>query len=142
MARGKNHGLSKQVLFIGRHYRMNWLALLLLTVLSLHLQAWPCLARDTQQNKIQDVALADLPQEAQATLRLIKKGGPFPYQRDGIVFGNFERQLPIKQRGYYHEYTVPTPGSRDRGARRIIAGREKEYYYTDNHYRTFRRIRE
>jgi ribonuclease T1 len=69
-------------------------------------------------------------------------GGPFPYARDGIVFGNFEKQLPPRQRGYYHEYTVKTPWRSDRGPRRIIAGREDEYYYTDDHYRSFRRIRE
>jgi ribonuclease T1 len=89
-----------------------------------------------------EVALAALPVQAQQMLALIKKGGPFPYQRDGIVFGNFERRLPIRNRGYYHEYTVPTPGARDRGARRIIAGAAAEYYYTDDHYETFRRIRE
>lgn len=97
------------------------------------------------------VMLADLPPEARHTLQLIHKGGPFPYPRkDGSSFGNFERRLPQQARGYYREYTVPTPGSRDRGARRIIAGQGKtadvgtsgEYYYTDDHYRTFRRIRE
>ena len=120
----------------------NRLWILLLAAFALQLYAGNCFARDTPQNHIGEVEVGELPKEAQTTLRLIKRGGPFPYQRDGIVFGNFERQLPIKQRGYYHEYTVPTPGSRDRGARRIIAGREKEYYYTDDHYRTFRRIRE
>ena len=88
------------------------------------------------------VLLAELPYEAQQTLVLIKNDGPFPYRRDGIVFGNYEKHLPLRQRGYYREYTVKTPGSRDRGARRIIAGRADEYYYTDDHYRSFRRIRE
>ena len=88
------------------------------------------------------VLLAELPYEAQQTLVLIKNGGPFPYRRDGIVFGNYEKHLPLRQRGYYREYTVKTPGSRDRGARRIVAGRADEYYYTDDHYRSFRRIRE
>ena len=88
------------------------------------------------------VLLAELPREAQQTLVLIKNDGPFPYRRDGIVFGNYEKHLPLRQRGYYREYTVKTPGSRDRGARRIIAGRTDEYYYTDDHYRSFRRIRE
>ena len=88
------------------------------------------------------VLLAELPYEAQQTLVLIKNGGPFPYRRDGIVFGNYEKHLPLRQRGYYREYTVKTPGSRDRGARRIVAGRSDEYYYTDDHYRSFRRIRE
>ena len=88
------------------------------------------------------VLLADLPVEAQRTLALIKKDGPFPYDRDGVTFGNYEKRLPLRQRGYYHEYTVKTPGSRNRGARRIIAGRESEFYYTDDHYRSFRRIQE
>jgi ribonuclease T1 len=91
---------------------------------------------------IDDVSLADLPHEARQTLQLVKQGGPFPYRRDGVVFGNFERRLPIRPRGYYHEYTVPTPGERTRGARRIIAGGEADYYYTGDHYQTFRRIRE
>jgi len=81
-----------------------------------------------------------LPIEARQTLALIKAGGPFPYQRDGAVFGNREGLLPKRERGYYREYTVKTPGAKDRGARRIVAGRAKEYYYTDDHYRSFRRI--
>lgn len=88
------------------------------------------------------ILVADLPYEAQRTLTLIKTGGPFPYSRDGIVFGNYEKRLPLKKRGYYSEYTVKTPGRRDRGPRRIIAGEAAEYYYTDDHYQTFRRIRE
>jgi ribonuclease T1 len=88
------------------------------------------------------IALAELPAEARSTLALIHRGGPFPYDRDGVVFGNFERALPARERGYYREYTVPTPGVKSRGARRIIAGRGGELYYTDDHYRTFRRIRE
>jgi len=91
-----------------------------------------------------DIAYADLPPEAHQTLHLIKRGGPFPHRRDGVVFGNFERHLPIRPRGYYREYTVPTPGLRNRGARRIVAGdaAHAEYYYTQDHYRTFRRIQE
>jgi len=83
-----------------------------------------------------------LPPEAQATLRLIASHGPFPYDRDGVVFGNFEHRLPEQPRGYYHEYTVPTPGARNRGARRIITGGDppRNFYYTDDHYRTFRPI--
>jgi ribonuclease T1 len=99
--------------------------------------------------EIKDIAFADLPPEAHQTLRLINKGGPFPYKRDGLIFGNFERHLPKKPRGYYLEFTVPTPGERTRGARRIIAGRgapgdwrRAEYYYTEDHYQTFWRIRE
>jgi ribonuclease T1 len=83
----------------------------------------------------------ELPPEARETIRLIRRGGPFPYERDGTVFGNFEKRLPLKERGYYREYTVKTPGARDRGARRIVAGRGGELYYTDDHYRTFKRIR-
>ena len=81
-----------------------------------------------------------LPAQARETLDLIDAGGPFPYDRDGSVFGNFERRLPAHQRGYYHEYTVPTPGSRDRGARRIVTGRDDEIYYTDDHYDSFRAV--
>jgi ribonuclease T1 len=88
------------------------------------------------------VALPDLPPEARQTLALIRKGGPFPYDRDGIVFGNREKLLPQRERGWYLEYTVPTPGARNRGARRIVAARSGEFYYTDDHYASFRRIRE
>ena len=99
---------------------------------------------------IGDVPAAALPREAQATLGLIKAGGPFPYARDASVFGNREKMLPQRQRGYYSEYTVNTPGARDRGARRIVAGAgasgdartSGEYYYSDDHYNSFRRIRE
>ena len=88
-----------------------------------------------------DVALAAfLPQEAHATLRLIAQGGPFPHSQDGSVFGNREKRLPSKPRGYYHEYTVETPGLGHRGARRIITGGQPPdvYYYTDDHYDSFR----
>jgi ribonuclease T1 len=89
-----------------------------------------------------EVAAADLPPEARRTLALIRAGGPFPYRKDGTTFFNRERRLPPKPRDYYREYTVPTPGARDRGARRIVTGREGEAWYTDDHYRSFRRIRE
>ncbi|MBK7899265.1 MAG: ribonuclease [Azonexus sp.] len=88
------------------------------------------------------IAAADLPIEARQTLALVKQGGPYPYRRDGVVFRNFERLLPLRPRGYYREYTVQTPGSRTRGARRIVAGSSGEYYYTEDHYQSFRRIRE
>jgi ribonuclease T1 len=88
------------------------------------------------------VAAAELPPDARETLVLIRQGGPFPYDRDGVVFGNFERRLPARERGYYREYTVPTPGLKHRGVRRIVAGRAGELYYSDDHYRTFKRIRE
>ena len=92
------------------------------------------------------VDLAELPPEASETLRLIKAGGPFPYDKDGTRFGNRERVLPQRPPDHYTEYTVRTPGERTRGARRIVAGGEPrtsgEYYYTDDHYKSFRRIRE
>ncbi|MDE2430946.1 MAG: ribonuclease [Burkholderiales bacterium] len=90
--------------------------------------------------------LSELPKEARTTLALIKSNGPFPYSKDGVVFGNYESSLPKQKRGYYHEYTVKTPRSRNRGARRIIAGGNPatsgEYYYTEDHYQSFRRIKE
>ncbi|MCA0177730.1 MAG: ribonuclease N1 [Proteobacteria bacterium] len=91
------------------------------------------------------VALAQLPPEAQRTARLIRAGGPFPYEKDATVFGNRERLLPVMPRGFYREYTVPTPGSRDRGARRIVCGgwqaREPDHcFYTDDHYVSYSRI--
>ncbi|MFI7060721.1 ribonuclease domain-containing protein [Kribbella sp. NPDC050124] len=86
------------------------------------------------------VAVAELPNEARDTLKLIDQGGPFPYSRDGVVFGNFEKLLPQQDRGYYREYTVKTPGESDRGARRIVTGKGGERYYTDDHYTSFRRI--
>jgi ribonuclease T1 len=83
-----------------------------------------------------------LPAEAIETLQLIERGGPYPYRQDDGVFGNRESRLPRQSRGYYREFTVETPGSRDRGARRIIAGGQPpvEYFYTDNHYDSFRRF--
>ncbi|HEX4986721.1 MAG TPA: ribonuclease domain-containing protein [Burkholderiales bacterium] len=86
------------------------------------------------------VAAKDLPREARDTLALIHKGGPFPLRRDGTMFGNREGRLPPAPRGAYREYTVPTPGARDRGARRIIARDGRLFWYTDDHYRSFRRI--
>jgi ribonuclease T1 len=85
---------------------------------------------------------SELPSEARETLALIKAGGPFPYAQDGRVFSNREKLLPIQSRGYYREYTVRTPGMRDRGARRIVAGGDSEYYYSADHYRSFKRILE
>ena len=96
-----------------------------------------------ETSHVTGVAEASLPPEARETLRLIDRDGPYPYRRDGIVFKNLEKRLPLKQRGYYREYTVPTPGSRDRGARRIITGEQPPavFYYTDDHYRSFSRIK-
>ncbi len=86
------------------------------------------------------IARAELPPEAIKTLTLIQRGGPFPYRQDGQVFQNREGILPKKQSGYYHEYTVETPGSDDRGARRIVTGASGEYYYTSDHYASFKMI--
>jgi len=93
-----------------------------------------------------EVAAADLPPEARTVLAAIRRGGPFAYAKDGTTFFNREGHLPRRSRGYYSEYTVRTPGARDRGARRIVAGgdsaRSGEYWYTPDHYRSFLRIRE
>ncbi len=88
------------------------------------------------------ISISNLPSEARDALSLIKKGGPFPYPKDGTVFGNREGLLPSKPRGYYKEYTVKTLGRRDRGARRIVTGSNGELYYTDDHYKSFKMIKE
>lgn len=82
-------------------------------------------------------ALSGLPVQVGDTVRLVQRGGPYPYGRDGIEFGNREGLLPDESRGYYREYTVPTPGSDDRGARRVVTGSRDEYYYTGDHYGSF-----
>ena len=93
-----------------------------------------------------EIAAAQLPKEARDVLVRVRSGGPFRYDRDGVVFGNRERLLPAHPRGYYHEYTVPTPGVSHRGARRIVCGGPKTApgtcYYTADHYQSFARIRE
>lgn len=116
-----------------------WLRLLIVAWLAIG-----CALGVARENPDLDwVALAELPREAQQMLALIKAGGPFLYSRDGIVFGNYEKRLPLRQRGHYREYTVKTPERRDRGPRRIVTGRDQEfYYYTADHYRSFRHIRE
>lgn len=89
-----------------------------------------------------EIALSDLPPQARRVIEEIDHGGPFEYPgKDGSVFGNFEHHLPSEPSGYYHEYTVDTPGDATRGTRRIIAGRNGELYYTADHYNTFQRIR-
>ncbi|SAK72798.1 guanine-specific ribonuclease N1 and T1 [Caballeronia fortuita] len=97
-----------------------------------------------ERDGLATVHIAQLPRQAVATLRLIQAGGPFPFEKDGVVFGNRERLLPRHPRGYYHEYTVPTPRARDRGARRIVCGGPKKQlgdcYYSDDHYTSFKRI--
>ena len=104
-------------------------------------------ARQLQDTPVSSpIALAELPKEGRATYALIHEGGPFPYDKDGSVFGNRERQLPAKKRGYYREYTVRTPGVAHRGARRIVCGGAKRMpdacYYTSDHYTSFREIRQ
>ena len=102
-------------------------------------------ARDAADG-LPQIALAELPREGRQVLALIRKGGPFPHDRDGVTFGNRERLLPAKPRGYYLEYTVRTPGVKSRGARRIVCGgpptTPDACYYTDDHYASFRKIRE
>jgi ribonuclease T1 len=93
-------------------------------------------------DSVTEVHVDSLSKEAKATIALIRKGGPFPYAKDGAVFGNREGQLPKQKRGYYREYTVKTPGERTRGAKRIVAGSAGELYLTEDHYNHFRRIRE
>ena len=133
--------------------KISKIILLPLFLLSLTaLMMWPhgdVSARDNAQVFSRDFPLileADLPREARATLALIAKGGPFPYSKDGVTFSNRERAFPKQPRGYYHEYTVKTPGAKNRGARRIVCGTPKssafECYYTDDHYATFRRIKQ
>jgi len=95
-----------------------------------------------EQAGIPVVAINELPAEARDTLHAIKQGGPFAFPRDGAVFNNFEQDLPIRQRGYYREYTVMTPGVNNRGVRRIVSGESGEYFYTADHYQTFKRILE
>lgn len=121
-------------------------------------QAWQLFTTESAKPAI---AASSLPAEARSTLQLIKQGGPFPSPRDGVVFGNYEHVLPKQPRGYYHEYTVKTPGAHNRGARRIVCGVAParggpmgspplrsdpfalpECYYTGDHYQTFQRIEE
>ena len=89
-----------------------------------------------------EVLVSQLPPEAAATIALIKKGGPYPYAKDNSIFGNREGHLPRQRHGYYREYTVRTPGQRNRGARRIVKGASGELFYTDDHYNSFKRIRD
>lgn len=98
------------------------------------------------ESRTSAIRVDDLPRAGRVTYELIRSGGPFPFDKDGTVFGNRERQLPAERRGFYREYTVSTPGSRDRGARRIVCGgpaREPHAcYYTSDHYASFRKILE
>lgn len=86
------------------------------------------------------IDVRELPAQAVTTLQLIKDGGPFPFPRDGVVFQNRERRLPDRSPGFYHEYTVPTPGSTDRGARRIVTGADGSRFWTADHYDSFQEV--
>ena len=106
----------------------------------------PCTASArTTPPALAEVALADLPKEAHDVYALVRKGGPFAFDRDGVVFGNREQLLPAKPSGFYHEYTVRTPGVKSRGGRRLVCGgpptTPDACYYSDDHYRSFRKIR-
>jgi len=98
------------------------------------------------RDRIDEIDVSALPAEAREVLVRIRAGGPFRYERDGVTFGNREHALPPRRRGYYHEYTVATPGERTRGGRRLVCSGPRKTpevcYYTDDHYATFRRIRE
>ena len=96
------------------------------------------------QSNSQTISLSELPTQGAQTYQLILQGGPFPHEKDGVVFGNRERQLPAKKRGFYREYTVTTPGARNRGVKRIVCGgpakTPNDCFYTADHYASFRRI--
>lgn len=100
----------------------------------------PSATRAPSDDGLEVVGASSLPAEARRTLALVDRGGPYPYARDGAVFGNVERLLPQRPRGWYREYTVPTPGESDRGARRIVAGQDGTRYYTADHYESFVRV--
>jgi ribonuclease T1 len=138
-------------LLVGKAWRKLGLtfstAAAVIVVASLGSTAMAVQARGTrhQVSQFGTVSLSELPTEARQTEHLIRLGGPFAYSKDGVVFGNRERALPRQPRGYYHEYTVRTPGFHDRGARRIVCGgqqpREPEAcFYTEDHYASFKRI--
>jgi ribonuclease T1 len=128
---------------------MIWRRLLSLCLLVLALASGACSPRvdsGPAASAGDQVALTALPAEARTTYALIRRGGPFPYSKDGTTFFNREGLLPSRPRGHYKEYTVSTPGARDRGARRIVVGGDPkvsdDFWYTEDHYRSFRRIRE
>ena len=113
-------------------------------LLALALAGTPAAQARGAQEGLATVKVAELPRQGQEIYERIRQGGPFPHDKDGTVFGNRERQLPIEGRGYYREYTVATPHSRDRGARRIVCGGPARAphacYYTADHYASFRKI--
>jgi ribonuclease T1 len=120
-------------------------AVALLCAMAVLAVAAPVTARDYASER-HSIEASALPLEARNVLVLIRTGGPFPFERDGVAFGNREASLPVHKRGYYHEYTVMTPGARNRGARRIVCGGPRRTpevcYYSDDHYASFRRIHE
>ena len=132
---------------MGRLPRSAWPSFVVLAIAALAAacKVVPAVAREYAAEH-NEIVVAKLPQEGRDLLLRIRAGGPFRYERDGVTFGNRERLLPERKRGYYHEYTVPTPGARTRGARRIVCGGPKKApevcYYSDDHYASFRRIRE
>ena len=94
----------------------------------------------TPRSNLSTMSVTALPVQARDTLALIDRGGPFPYKQDNTIFSNTERVLPLRPPGYYREYTVPTPGSPDRGTRRLVVGTGGDVFYTDDHYATFRQV--
>lgn len=129
--------------------RLRFLPAVLLVTCTLFGNAAPARSNDpataAPPGSAEPVELSRLPAEAQRTAALIRRGGPFPFSKDGVVFGNRERRLARRPYGFYHEYTVPTPGSRDRGARRIVCGgrvptEPEACFYTEDHYGSFHLI--
>jgi ribonuclease T1 len=129
-----------------RSYRHYTAVLVMAWLLALAALAPPPAYARAGSEPLPAVALAELPAEARDVYARIRSGGPFRYDRDGVVFGNREKLLPKEPRGHYREYTVKTPGAKNRGARRIVCGgaptRPDACYYTDDHYQSFKRIRE
>lgn len=122
-------------------YLKQWCLFLVISIFSAI-----AVGRQIDRVVIDTIAIGNLPREAQQALSVIRRGPPYPFAKDGVVFGNHERLLPRQPRGYYHEFTVKTPGSHNRGAQRLIVGGEpatsREIYYTADHYASFRRVRE
>jgi ribonuclease T1 len=124
----------------GNRYKLVLTSLLLVATLGFESVS----AKSFWTETVGNIALSELPVQGQETHRLIYQGGPFPFNKDGVVFGNRERILPMSKRGYYREYTVPTPNARDRGARRIVCGgaatTPDACFYSADHYASFRKI--
>jgi ribonuclease T1 len=115
-----------------------------LFMLSMLCVALPGNAANLHGDRLSTISLGELPAEARNTLELIRVGGPFPYSKDGVVFANREKILPRQPRGYYHEYTVATPGARSRGAMRIVCAASSPIvcYFSDDHYQSFKQIKQ